>query len=141
VTERASAVTYVDDEPNGLAAMLGGLIQANLDQHPERRSLLAKPATYAITAPDADVSVTIHLGPDGVKVANGVRGTPHVVVRAQSEDLIALSSVPLRFGQPDATTKEGRDVVTQLLKGQLKVKGLVTQSGRLGRLNKLLSVG
>jgi hypothetical protein len=141
VTEDAPAITYVDEEPNGLATMLGGLIDANLHAHPERRSLLAKPATYAITAPDANVSVTIHLGPDGVKVANGVRGTPHVVVRARSEDLIALSSVPLRFGQPDATTKEGRDVVKKLLTGQLKVKGLVTQSGRLGRLNKLLSVG
>ena len=133
-------VTYMDEEPNGLALMLGGLIEANLEQHPERMALLSKPATYAITAPDADVSVTIHLGPDGVKVANGIRGNPHVSVRAQSDDLIALSSVPLKFGQPDATTKEGREVVKKLLTGQLKVKGLVTQSGRLGRLNKLLAV-
>ncbi len=133
-------VTYMDDEPNGLAAMLGGLIEANLEAHPERLSLLSTPATYAITAPDADVSVTIHLGPDGVKVANGVRGNPHVAVSARSDDLISLSSVPLRFGQPDATTKEGRDVLQKLLTGKLKVKGLVTQSGRLGRLNKLLAV-
>jgi hypothetical protein len=133
-------VTYADEEPNGLAAMLGGLIEANLEQHPERAALVSKPATYAITAPDADVSVTIRLGPEGVMVANGVRGKPNVFVRAQSDDLIALSAVPLRFGQPDAMTKEGRAVVKKLLNGQLKVKGLVTQSGRLGRLNKLLSV-
>jgi hypothetical protein len=134
-------VTYLDEEPNGLAAMLGGLIEANLEQHPERLALLSKSSTYAITAPDADVSVTIHLGPDGVRVANGVRGTPHVSVRAQSDDLIALSSVPLRFGLPDAMTSEGRAVLKKLLSGRLKVKGVVTQSGRLGRLNKLLSVG
>jgi hypothetical protein len=134
-------VTYLDEEPNGLAAMLGGLIEANLEQHPERLALLSKSSTYAITAPDADVSVTIHLGPDGVRVANGVRGTPHVSVRAQSDDLIALSSVPLRFGLPDAMTSQGRAVLKKLLSGRLKVKGVVTQSGRLGRLNKLLSVG
>ena len=34
--------------------MLGGLIQANLEQHPERESLL-KPALIAIKAPDAEV--------------------------------------------------------------------------------------
>ena len=133
-------VTYMDEEPNGLAAMLGGLIEANLEANPERMALLSKPATYAITAPDADVSVTIHLSPDGVKVANGIRGNPHVRVSARSDDLISLSSVPLRFGQPDATTKEGREVLQKLLTGKLKVKGLVTQSSRLGRLNKLLAV-
>jgi hypothetical protein len=37
-------------------------------------------------------------------------------------------------------TKEGREVVKNLLTGRLKVKGLLTQSSRLGRLNKLLAV-
>jgi hypothetical protein len=133
-------VTYLDDEPNGLGAMLGGLIEANLQAHPDRRRLLEKPATFAITATDADVSATIHLGDGAVKVANGVRGHPHVLVRATSEDLLGLSSVPLRMGQPDAMTKEGRAVLGRILKGNLKVKGVVTQSGRLRRLNELLSV-
>ena len=133
-------VSYMDEEPNGLAAMLGGLIEANLKAHPERERLLAKPATFAITATDADVSVTIHLGDGAVKVANGVRGHPHVVVRATSEDLMGLSSVPLRMGQPDAMTKEGREVLAKIFKGDVKVKGVVTQSGRLRRLNELLSV-
>lgn len=133
-------VTYMDQEPNGLAAMLGGLIEANLEAHPERARLLDKPATFAITATDADVSVTIHLGDGAVKVANGVRGRPHLRVRATSEDLIGLSSVPLRMGQPDAMTKEGRAVLGKILKGHVKVNGVVTQSGRLRRLNELLSV-
>jgi hypothetical protein len=133
-------VTYADDEPNGLAVMIGGLIQANLEQHPDRTGLLAKPATFGITAPDAEVSITIRLGPDGVEVANGIRGRPDVSVRADSETLVGMSAVPLKFGQPDAMTKDGRAVLKMLVNGQLKVRGLVTQSGKLGRLNKLLSV-
>ena len=133
-------VTYLDEEPNGLATMLGGLIEANLQQHPERAALASKPATFAITAPDADVSVTIHLAPEGVQVANGTRGRPDVSVRADSDTLVALSAVPLRFGLPDATTPDGLDVLGKLLKGELKVKGMLLRSGKLGRLNKLLSV-
>jgi hypothetical protein len=76
-----------------------------------------------------------------VKVANGVRGHPHVRVRAASEDLIALSSVPLRMGQPDVTTKQGRDVVKKIMTGRLRVGGILTESGRLRRLNELLSIG
>jgi hypothetical protein len=133
-------VTYMDQEPNGLAAMLGGLIEANLNAHPDRERLLTSPATFAITATDADVSVTIHLGGGAVKVANGVRGHPHVRVAATSEELISLSSVPLRMGQPDVMTKEGRDVLRKILTGHIKVNGVVSQSGRLRTLNALLSV-
>jgi hypothetical protein len=133
-------VRYLDEEPNGLAAMIGGLIQANLEQHPERLALLSKQASFGITAPDAGVSITILLGPGGVQVTNGLRGKPDVLVRADSDTLVGLSGVPLRFGQPDAMTKEGRAVLRKLFDGRLKVTGLLTRSGKLGRLNKLLSV-
>src|SRR5881397_403116 len=55
-------VVYADEEPNGLAAMVGGLIEANLRQHPERRSLL-RPAVLELVAADAGVSVRIALSP------------------------------------------------------------------------------
>jgi hypothetical protein len=133
-------VTYVDDEPNGLAAMLGGLIEANLEQHPERASLL-KPAVISIAAPDAEVSIAIRLTPGSVTIRNGdPPGRADLRVRAPSETLIELSSVPLRFGLPDATTKEGREVTRKLLSGELKVRGMFLHAGTLGRFNRLLSV-
>ena len=133
-------VTYPDAAPNGLASMLGGLIESNLAAHPERERLLAKPATYAVTAPDAGVSVSIRLAPDGVIVRNGVIGKPNLHIETGSENLIGLSAVPLRFGLPDATTKDGRDVNRKLFKGELKVRGMWLHPGKLARLNKLLSV-
>jgi hypothetical protein len=134
------ALEYLDPEPNGLAAMLGGLIEGNLAAHPERGRLLAKSATYAIVAPDVNVAVSIRLAPGKVVVRNGVVRKPHVQVTTDSETLMGLSSVPLRFGLPDVMTKEGREINKKLLKGQLKVKGLLLHLGKLGRLNKLLSV-
>jgi hypothetical protein len=133
-------VAYLDQEPSGLALMLGGLIEANLASHPEREMLLAKPATYSIRATDVGIDVSIRLTPGRVAVRNGVVGKPDIVVETDSETLIGLSSVPLKFGLPDAMTKEGREVNRKLLKGQIKVKGLFLHPGKLARLNKLLSV-
>jgi hypothetical protein len=136
----APTVQYADAEPNGLAEMLGGLIQANLEQHPERQALL-RPAVIAITAPDAEVSVTIAIRPGEVLVGNGQPAKAHLRVTAESATLIELSSVPLRFGLPDSMTKEGRAVNKLLLTGRIKVKGLLSHPGTLARFNKLLSVG
>lgn len=135
----AATVEFLDAEPNGLAAMLGGLIEANLLQHPERERLLQR-SVVGITAPDAGVSVTIQIAPGRVALSNGLHGRPDIHVRADSDSLIELSSVPLRFGLPDAGTKEGRAVTRKLLKGELKVRGMYTNLGKVARLNRLLSV-
>lgn len=135
----AAKVEYVDGEPNGLAAMLGGLIEANLEAHPERAALL-EPAVIGITAPDAEVSVTITMAPGRVALANGIQGRPNLFVQADSDVLIELSSVPLRFGLPDNMTRGGREVTGKLFKGTIKVRGMYRHVGKLARLNKLLSV-
>jgi hypothetical protein len=134
-----ATVTYTDEEPNGLATMLGGLIESNLQAHPERERLL-KPAVVTVTAPDAEVAVTLQISPGRVGVSNGVKGRPDLMVQADSDTLMELSSVPLRFGLPDNMTKEGRAVTGKLMKGKIKVKGMGRSPGKLARLNKLLSV-
>jgi hypothetical protein len=135
-----ATIEFLDTEPNGIATMIGGLVEANLAQHPERESLL-KPMAVAITAPDAGVSVTIRAAPGRVTVANGVAGPrPDLHVRADSATLVELSSVPLSLGLPDLLTKEGRAVNRRLLKGEIKVRGMWRHLGKLARFNRLLSV-
>lgn len=134
-------VHYLDEEPSGLAMMLGGLLDANVEAHPERRRLLSPPATVGIVASDAGVAMTLHLSPDGVTVTNGLAGSPAIVVRTDSETLTELSSVPLRLGFPDATKAEGRAVLTKLRSGTLNVKGMLVHPMLLSRLNRLLSIG
>ena len=133
-------VQYLDEEPNGLAAMIGGLIEANLAAHPEREKLLRPRAAIGIIAADAGVALTLRLAPGRVSVGNGLSGKPQVVIRATSETLTELSSVPLRFGFPDAMTPEGRTATRKLFRGELKVKGLALHPGIVSRLNRLLSV-
>jgi hypothetical protein len=133
-------VEYADAEPNGLAAMIGGLIEANVRADPERARLLGPPATVGIEARDAEVACTVRLSPDRVAVANGLVGRAAVVVRADTAMLTDLTTVPLRVGFPDATTAAGRAVTAKLLKGELKVRGLIRHPAVVSRLNRLLSV-
>jgi hypothetical protein len=132
-------VEYLDPEPSGLASMIGGIIEGNLVAHPERAALL-RPAVVGILATDAGVAITIRLAPTRITVANGLLGRPQVVVETDSETLAGLSSVPLRFGFPDAMTPDGREATRKLMRRDLRVHGLVRYPGIVSRLNRLLSV-
>jgi hypothetical protein len=133
-------VEYVDAEPNGLATMIGGLIEANMDANPGRARLLGPPAVVGIVARDAEVACTVRLSPVRVTVANGLTGRPAVVVRADTMTLTDLTTTPLRLGFPDALTSAGRGVTGKLVKGDLKVRGLLRHPAVVSRLNRLLSV-
>lgn len=134
-------VAYADREPNGLAAMVGGLIEANLRQHPERRSLL-RPAVIELIAVDAGVSVRIALSPRQVTVSNGSSrpDRPRVRVRADSDGLLFLSSAPLRFGLPDPMSSDGRAVLAKVLRRRIRISGLIAHPLTVARFARLLSV-
>jgi hypothetical protein len=132
-------VEYEDEEPNGIARLIGGLIEGNLQDHPERERLL-RPAAVGIVADDAGVGITLRITPGLVVVANGVVGNPDVLVRTDSITLTELASAPLRFGFPDAMRADGRAITRKLTNGKLKMKGMSSHPGIVSRLNRLLSV-
>ena len=132
-------VRFADDDPSGLALMIGGLIQQNIERDPGRARHLDG-SVVAIVAPDADVGVSIEMGPDVVVVSNGVRHDAHLVVRASSDRLLHMTSSPLRFGVPDALSRHGREVLGHVLSGRVRIEGLMRSPHRLARLTRLLSV-
>jgi hypothetical protein len=132
-------VEFADSEPSGMAHMLGGLIQQNLDRDPGLARHLDD-SVVAIEAPDAEVAVTIRLNPDIVVVSDGVAADAQVVITATSERLLGLASAPLRFGLPDAFSREGREVLRNVLTGRVRIEGLVRNPRRLSRLTRILSV-
>ena len=132
-------VTFADDEPNGLADLVGRLIEANLDRRPERRSLL-RPAVIQLTASDANTTATFRLTEDAVRVMNGPDTLADLRVVAIADDLLALSSAPLRFGLPDPFQPAGRAVIGRLAKSDVRVSGMLRHPVRLSRFTRLLSV-
>jgi hypothetical protein len=134
-------IHYLDPDPAGLTAMLGGILEGNLKDHPERARLLSPPMVASIRVPDAGTEVSLRFTAERIQVRTGPVSRPDVVVQADSEMLMSLSTVPLRFGLPDLGTKDGRHVIGQLLRRKLRIKGALWHPGKLARLNKLLSVG
>jgi hypothetical protein len=133
-------VTYADDEPNGLAAMLGGLVGQNLARDPARRRLL-RPCVAAFTVPDADVGATLRISREGVEVANHADARAHVSVTADADRLLALAAAPLRFGLPDPFRRDGRAALRAIATREVRVEGMLLHPRRLQRLDRLLSAG
>jgi hypothetical protein len=128
-----------DGEPEGLAAMLGGLIEQNLLRDPARHRLL-RPATVGVAATDAGVRVSIRIGPGDVRIRPWEAGDDiRVQIAASGHDLLAMAGAPLRFGLPDVLRPEGREIVGGLLTGRIRVRGLLLRLGTVRRFTMLLS--
>ena len=140
MSARRGSVTFADAEPNGLAAMLGSLIEQNLERDPGRRRFL-RPAVVVLTATDADVRATVRIAPNGVELANGADPQADLEVATDAGALLELAAAPLRLGLPDLFTPQGRDVVRSMVLGRLRVRGLSRHPARLMRLQRLLSAG
>ena len=132
-------VSFADPEPNGLATLLGTLIEQNLARDPARARLLRRRCDFVIAATDADVSATIHVAPGAVVVTNGELPNAPIVVRAPGRDLFELAATPVRFGLPDPATKGGRAVIGALAARRIRVRGMVLRLPAVRRLTMLLS--
>lgn len=133
-------VRFADAEPNGLADLVGRLIEANLETDPDRRVLL-RDTIVRLAASDAAIEATIALSSAGVAVSNGRAGRrPHLVLTADAYDLVELAGAPLRFGLPDVLDAQGRSVIRRIATRHVRVSGMLRHPIRLSRFTRLLSV-
>ena len=132
-------ITVIGGEPSGLASMVADLLGQNLARDPARRALLL-PSVAVLDAPDADVTIFLRVERDGVRVGDGDVPDAHVRIRSDSGRLLDLTTAPLRWGLPDPLRPEGRAIVGDLLRGRIRIRGLLLHPVRLVRLTKLLSV-
>ncbi len=132
-------VVYVDDEPSGLATMVGGLIEQNIERDPARRRFL-RPAVTSITVPDVGIAITVRTGTGDVEVRDGADPAAQIAITADSAELLELTSAPLRFGLPDLFDPAGRTVLRNVLSRRVRIRGLLRHPRRLARLSSLLSV-
>jgi len=130
-------VTDPDAGDGGLAGLVIGLIEQNLERDPSRNGLL-RGGTVVIGATDAGAAVRVELVPELRWEAGWPLEAP-VEVRAPSVELMALAAVPLRLGLPDVLTCDGRGIVGAILRRTIRVRGLVRHLPTVRRLTMLLS--
>jgi len=131
-----------DPDVEGLGVMLADLIRGNIEADPDRARLLhGITGTINVRASDAEVDVGMEFRDGQLLVHAKPFPKADLDITTDADTLMGMSTVPLRFGMPDASKAEGRAVVGKMVRGELKVRGMVTKPKLLTRLQRLLSVG
>ena len=135
-------VTYPDAEPNGLASMLGGLIEANVESRPERRNDFdSLDARVGIWVTDIDEGVTLDFRRGALVVHNGLQPKRDLTIRAEADTVMSLSNLKIGpFGMPVYYDEVGRGVALKLVQGKLRIEGLIGNLATLNTVTRIFSV-
>ncbi len=135
-------VDYGDKKPSAFAEMLGGLIQANVQSRPEKQgdfdNLVAR---VGIWVTDIDEGVTLDFKGGKLTVHNGLKPRSTITIRTDAETVMSLSNLKIGlFGMPVYYNEVGRSVAGKLLRGKLKIDGLLANIPTLNTVTRIFSV-
>ena len=135
-------VDYADQEPSAFASMLGGLIEANVRSRPEKEqdfdSLVAR---VGIWVTDIDEGVTLDFKGGKLTVHNGLKPRRTITIRADAATVMRLSNLKIGLlGMPVYYDEVGRGVTVKLLRGNLKIDGLLPNIMTLNSVTRIFSV-
>jgi hypothetical protein len=139
---RPSLVEYPDKEPSAFASMLGGLIEANVTSRPEKANDFASlVARVGIWVTDIDEGVTLDFKGGKLAVHNGLKPKRAITIRADAETVMSLSNLKIGlFAMPVYYDEVGRSVALKLVRGRLKIDGLLGNLATLNSVTRIFSV-
>jgi hypothetical protein len=125
----------------GLAEMLFHLLRQNLEQKPEKvSSFQALHSNVVMVARDIDITLTLAFKRGRLKIYDGVIGDADLKIIADHDAILELSLINIRMGLPNYFDKIGRNVLKKVLRGDLKIEGLLRHPLQLTHLTKIFSV-
>ena len=135
-------VSYADVEPSAFASMLGGLIEANVKSRPEKQGdfdhLVAR---VGIWVTDIDEGVTLDFKGGSLVVHNGLEPKRTITIHAEADTVMNLSNLKIGpLGLPVYFDETGRGIAMKLLRGQLKIDGLLPNLMTLNAVTRIFSV-
>src|SRR6202171_6323242 len=138
VPAQPGMVEYASKEPSAFAEMLGGLIEANVLAHAEKRKDFdALVARVGIWVTDIDEGVTLVFDAGRLKVFNGLESGRTITIRAEAETVMSMSNLKIGpLGLPVYYDQVGRGVAAQLMRGKLKIDGLLPNIATLNRVTR-----
>jgi hypothetical protein len=135
-------VTYADAEPSAFASMLGGLIEANVKTRPEKeRDFEDLVARVGIWVTDIDEGVTLDFKGGALVVHNGLAAKRTITIRADADTVMNLSNLRIGpLGMPVYVDEVGRGIALKLLRGKLKIDGLIPNLMTVNAVTRVFSV-
>jgi hypothetical protein len=135
-------VLYADDEPTAFASMLGGLIEANVRTRPKKaRDFESLVARVGIAVTDIDEAVTLDFKGGRLIVHNGLKSRRTLTIRTDAETVMSLSNLKIGpLGLPVYYDSVGRGVAAKLMRGKLRIDGLLPNVMTLNAVTRLFSV-
>ena len=128
------------EDDGGLPVMIAGIIKGNLEAKPYRQNdFNALNGNIYMQAKDAEVDMTMVFDKGSLTVHGGKVGEPKISISTDSETLLDLANIDVKFGLPYYFDKIGLGVVKKILTRELKIKGLLTHTIMLTRFTKLMS--
>src|ERR1700675_1946884 len=124
---KVKLVTYESKEPSAFAEMLGGLIDANVQASPSKqKDFDTLTARVGIWVTDIDEGVTLVFESGRLTVYNGLEPRRTITIRAEAETVMSLSNLKIGvFGLPVYHNEVGRGVALKLIRGKLRIDGLL----------------
>jgi hypothetical protein len=137
-----SLVDYADKEPSAFASMLAGLIAANVESRPEKQQDFdALVARVGIWVTDIDEGVTLDFKGGHLTAHNGLKPRRTITIRTDADTVMSLSNLKIGvFGLPVYYDEVGRGVAAKLLRGKLKIDGLLPNLMTLNAVTRIFSV-
>jgi len=141
-TPTSGLVDYADDDPSAFASMLGGLIEANVESRPEKmRDFKTLAALVGIWVNDIDEGVTLDFHGGKLTVHNGLTPKRTITIRSDADTVMSLSNLRIGIlGLPVYYDEVGRGVAGKLLRGKLKIEGMLPNVMTLNAVTRVFSV-
>ena len=140
--DELGVVEYASKEPSAFAEMLGGLIEANVIARPDKKRDFDKlVARVGFWVTDIDEGATLAFDSGKLTVYNGLEPGRTITIRAEGETILRLTNLKIGlFGLPVYYDEVGREVAGKLLRGKLKIDGMLTHVATLNRVTRIFSV-
>ncbi|MGB0678613.1 MAG: hypothetical protein ACPGUV_03015 [Polyangiales bacterium] len=115
------------DAASPFAQLISTLLQHNLQADPGRAQCAPqRPVRVALLATDLNKAATLAFAPGKLAVHAGIVGIPDLTIKADSEDILAMSRLPLTtpWRLPDVRQAAWHELLQRQRQGRVQMHGL-----------------